>query len=1068
MPSGLTRRRLLRVTAAGFGGLPAPSLAAPSAMLRPVELRCEHLVDPRGIDVPAPRLSWVCAATRDGFRDLRQSAYRILVASSPDPSREPDLWDSGMVCSPQSVLVPYGGRKLVSGQLCFWTVFIWDQEGERSAPVAPATWSMGLLDEQDWRGGWVGWDKEPAAMLLDANWIGYAQPGIAGKEANHVQYFRREFELPAAAAPGGGFIMVAADTDAVVFIDGQWVGATQGWDSAKRLDLPALRAGRHVAAIMVGRRDGASRPAALAARLEIDCVDGQALRIATDAAWQAADWVLPDWRQVDFDAATWEVAKVLAPVGATPWGRVAAPVVADGPAISLRRDVMLDRPVRRATAYLSGLGWSELWINARRVGDAVLSPGLADYSGRVPYVALEIAELLRPGANGLGVVLGNGRFRSPRPSARDFGSPRMRLQIEITFRDGTAARILGDETWLATDAGPIRRNNEYDGETYDARMDMPGWSEPGFDAKSWRPARAHAAPGGVMSATMAEPSRVLRVIQPARVIQSGPGARVFDFGQNIAGVCRLRAAGGRGAEIVVRHAESLRSDETLDVANLRGARATDRFVLDGGPRRAFQPRFTTHGFRFAELSGDEGATLEALEIADDLRVTGRFACSNPLLNRIHDAMAASVRANCRSIRTDCPQRDERQGWLGDPAGGWLGEAMMFGNAAFYAKWLTDITDTQRPDGSLSDVAPNYWEIYEDDVSWPSNLVSVAGMFLEQYADLAPMRRHLPAMVRWLDHMGSFLTGTVMPRDKYGDWGAPPEDRAATHPADASRQAPGTLIATAYFVRCLDLVARYAAILGHDPARYAEQAARIRAAFHGNFMNAATGRYGNGDATSTILALAFDLAPVEHRAAAGAHLLSTITAAGGHVCFGLIGAQWINQVLTALGRADVAYAMATTTTYPGFGYMIGRGATPLWELWNGDTADPAMNSRNHTMLMGDLPAWLYHHVAGLAPDPARPGFEHILIAPRPVGDLTWAEADYASPRGRVAVRWRVGAGRLNIVAEVPPNASATLTLPPGSHGDAWRIEHGRPAPVAGQSWPLGSGRHEFATDWSGAG
>lgn len=1081
---GVTRRRLIR--AAGsvpLGGLlPRPGVAAAAARpptLRAVDLRCEHLTDPTGIDTEMPRVSWACEAARPGLRGLRQSAYRIVVASSPALLDRPDLWDSGVVRSDRSVLVPYAGRPLRSGQTCTWTVSVWDQDGTRSDAGAPASWSIGLLRPEDWQAGWIGVPDSTAPPLLEASWIGYAHPEWANPEPDHTQYFRRVFTLPAAAAPGGSIILVAADRDAAVFVDGRWAGGAEGWDTAKRIDLPALTAGPHVLAVQVGRRDGQRKPAALAARLEVACIDGQDVAVTTDAAWQCADWVHPDWKDLAFDATKWDAAKVFAPVGAAPWGPVHAQVVHGGPATWLRREVMLDRPVRRATAYLSGLGWSELWVNGRRVGDAVLSPGLTDYDRRVPYATHEIAGLLHRGANALGVVLGNGRFRAPRPSARDFGAPRMRLRVDVAFADGTTARILGDGGWQATQTGPIRRNNEYDGEAYDARHEMPGWSEAGFAASAdWTPAATVPGPGGTVRAQMTEPTRVIQILQPVRVTALQPGgARVFDFGQNIAGVCRLHTpVGPAGAEIVLRHAERLRAgDGELDVENLRSARATDRFVLDGKGPRTFQPRFTTHGFRYAELSGPnaDAAQLEACVVGDDLRPTGQFACSNPLLNRIYDAMAWSVRANCRGgVRTDCPQRDERQGWLGDPAESCRGEAMMFGNAAFYAKWLENIADTQRPDGSLSDVAPSYWPVYEDDVSWPSAFLAIPGMLLDQYGDRRPLETHYAAMERWIDHMRGFLRDDgAMPRDRWGDWGAPPEDRRSTHPADPKQQAPGALIGTAYFVHCLDMMARYAGVLGRDPSPYAGQASRLRDRFNEAFFDRSAGRYGNGDATSSILALAFDLAPESRRSAAAAQLVSRIEQAGRHVCFGLVGAQWVNRVLTALGRADLAYAMATQRTYPGLGYMIEQGATTLWELWNGDAADPAMNSGNHTMLMGDLPEWLYHHVAGIAPDPARPGYEHILIQPHPVGDLRWAEAEYLSPRGRIAVRWALADGRLTVSADVPPNAVATLSLPAGSRGrPTWKAGGSRSAPAAApgsgivRSWLLGSGRHQVETGW----
>jgi alpha-L-rhamnosidase len=846
-------------------------------------------------------------------------------------------------------------------------------------------------------------------------------------------------------------VTLAADGDATLFVNGDWVGSGAGWAKATRLELPALAAGELVLSVTVGHHGGIRAPTALAARFEARCVDGQAIALATDARWQAADWVLPDWKKPGFDATNWQAARVYDAGAAARWGQVPVAAVGDGPAVWLRREFTLETPVRRAVAYLSGLGWSELWINGTRAGDEVLSPGLTDYARRVQVVARDITALLRSGPNAAGIVLGNGRFRAPRPNARDYGMPRALLQIEITLADGTTRRVVSDTAWRATDAGPIRANNEYDGEDYDARAEMPGWSAPGFDVAAWQPAVKATPPAGRLVSAMAEPSRVLQVRAAKTVTRDADGRVIFDFGQNMAGVCRLSLDAPPGTAITLRHAERLGPDGRLDVANLRSARATDTYVARGGAA-TWQPRFTTHGFRYAELTGVPAgtrmATLAACVVGDDLAPSGHFACSNALLTRIHEAIAWTVRSNCRSIRTDCPQRDERQGWLGDPAEEARGEAYLFGNAAFYAKWLHDIADAQREDGSLPDVAPPYWAVDPDDVSWPAALVAITDMLREHHGDTRIVRTMLPVALRWLDHLlGRVKDGTI-DADQYGDWGAPPEDRRLTHPADPARLTSGSLIATAYLVHCLEMVGAWAAQDGRaeDAMRLRMAARDGRAGFHARFLNAGAGWYDNGTATACILPLAFGLVPAERREAVIARLVHQIDQADGpQPAFGLVGAQFACRVLTEIGRADLAYGMATRSAYPSLGYMLAQGATTLWELWNGDTAPAAMNSGNHTMLMGDLPLWLYRHVLGLVPD--APGFAAVRLAPNVVGDLTWAAGATETPVGRLGCEWRLTGDRLRVVAEVPANVSARFVAPPGFAAPA----------LAGGS-VLGGGRH----------
>ncbi|MGB7758244.1 MAG: glycoside hydrolase family 78 protein [Bryobacteraceae bacterium] len=725
------------------------------------------------------------------------------------------------------------------------------------------------------------------------------------------------------------------------------------------------------------------------------------------------------------------------------------------PARYLRTEFTAGKTVRRAMVYYSGLGTSELYLNGAKVGDHVLSPGLTDYDKRALYVTFDVTRQLTAGKNTIGLILGNGRFYAPRAErTRNFGFPKAILRLDIEYQDGSNATVVSGPEWKLSSNGPILANNEYDGEEYDARRELAGWDRPGFDDSAWTAAQLVAPPGGPLAAQMANPLRVVETLHPVSVNPLKPGVWIFDMGQNMVGWCRLHVAGPKGAQVQLRHAETLAADGSLYVANLRSARATDVYTLKGEGAEVYEPRFTYHGFRYVELTGWPGgaapttAALEGRVVHDDMQPVADFSSSSDMLNRIHHNVFWGIRGNYRSIPTDCPQRDERQGWLGDRSQVSRSESYMFDIAAFYSKWEQDLADAQHDNGSIPDVAPNYWPLYNDDITWPSTFLFVPGMLYDQYGDRRVLERAYPAIKEWIEHERGYLQNGLMPKDMYADWCVPPEDPKLIHSKDPARVTNRMLIATAYYYDLLRLAAHYARMLDQpaDAAGYEALAEQVNAAFQKRFLNPSTGVYDNATQTSSILPLFFNLAPAENRAALLASLVNNIEhVTNGHVGTGLVGAQFLMRTLTDNGRADLAYEIATQPTYPGWGYMVSKGATTIWELWNGDTADPAMNSGNHVMQIGDLAVWMYEYLAGIRPDPANPGFRHVLIHPYPAGDLTFVKASHQSLYGKVATSWKRDGGAFTLAVSIPPNTSATVWMP--AKDAAAVTESGSPAASA---------------------
>ena len=750
------------------------------------------------------------------------------------------------------------------------------------------------------------------------------------------------------------------------------------------------------------------------------------------------------------------------------------------PSPYLRKEFRLEKPVHKARLYTTARGVYEPYVNGERVGKDVLAPGWTDYRKRIQYQTYDVTGLLAEGRNALGAVLGDGWYAGfvgfdPKHRGAHYGSRALLLaQLEVEYEDSTAQTIVSDSSWKSS-TGPILYSDLLVGESYDARQEMAGWNEPGFDDSDWYPVGVEEVEGPPLVAQPDEGVRVTGEVAAKAVTEPKRGVYVFDMGQNMVGWVRLKVEGEAGTEVTLRHAEALNPDGTIYTTNLRFARATDRYVLRSGGEEVYEPRFTFHGFRYVEVTGYPGEpsleTITGRVVCSATLPAGSFECSSPMVNKLQSNIVWGQRGNFLSIPTDCPQRDERLGWMGDAQIFVRTAAFNMDIAAFFEKWMVDVEDNLSPEGAFPDVAPLFGDrseafLRQGSPAWGDAGVIVPWTIYKTYGDTRIVEKHYDAMCRWMEYLRE-ANPELLRRNKmgnnYGDWLSPKGDYT-----------PKDLLATAYWAYDAKLMAEMAEAIGRgeEAKGYENLFKGIKGAFNESYV-APDGRIKGDTQTCYVLALHMGLLPEELRPAAAEHLMVAIEREDWHLSTGFVGVGYLCPVLTEAGHSDIAYRLLNNDTYPSWGYTIRQGATTIWERWDGWTEErgfqsPNMNSFNHYSL-GSVGEWLYRYVAGIDQDPRSSGYKHIVIHPHPGGGLASAGAQYDSIRGMVVSKWEIVDGLFQLKTTIPANTTATVHIP--ALGGTAVSESGRPLDRAegvellrledGEAVvAVGSGRYEF--------
>lgn len=1041
-------------------------------------LRCEYRVDPQGIDIVQPRLSW---EMRDSRRGAKQTAYQILVAGTPEKlaADQGDLWDSGKVVSDQSTQVVYAGKPLQSRMPCCWKVRVWDTAGKPTSYSKPASWSMGLLDPEDFKAKWIGVTGSmlsdgadtPVPALDGCQWVWVAEPGVKATEnaPAGMRFFRKCVTIPEGKVVSRAQFSVAADDNMELLVNGERAGSGAGFEAPQAIDVTdRLVSGKNCFALTA--TNGGPSPAGLIGKLIIHFKQGEPLVCPIDPSWKAAVGPEANWLATDFDDSHWAAAVAIAKPGDAPWGALKVPVSTRPQACPLfRKQFDVKGKVRRATLYGSALGNYRFHINGKPVGNDYFTPDWTDYKKRVYYNTYDVTDLVQEnGANAIGGVLAAGWYAGAigwGGLRNHYGEkPWLFAQLEIELADGTIQTVVTDNSWKTT-LGPYLEGEFLAGETYDATKEIAGWAEPGLKEARWQPvaindsnlAKLQAFPGVTVQETS--------VVRPVKIAEPKPGAYVFDLGQNFAGFARLKARGPAGTKVVLRFAEVLNPDGTLYTTNLRGARAIDTYVLKGNGEEVWQPRFTFHGFRYVEVTGYPGKPTEdaitGIAINSNIPLVGTFECSSPMVNQLYKNIVWTQRANFISVPTDCPQRDERLGWTGDAQTFVRAATYNADVASFFTKWLVDLDDAQKPDGYVPDVAPGILNPIGSVAAWADASTICPWTIYQVYNDKRILEKHYGLMARWVEYCRKNSTDLLRPAAGYGDW------------LSIKADTPLDVIATAYFAYSTHLTAEAARALGKldDAKKYDDLFEQIKAAFNKAYV-AADGRIKGNTQTCYVMALWFDLLPNDRQAAAARYLVEDIQSRDNHLSTGFVGTSVLMPTLSATGNTPTAYKLFLNDTFPSWGFSIKHGATSIWERWDGWTPekgfqDPGMNSFAHYSF-GAVARWMFQTVAGI--DMAAPGFQRLMIHPQPAEGLTWAKASYGSIHGLIATEWKTEKGKLTLVVTIPANTTATVFLPTAN--SAGVTEGGRPATeaegvkflrVEGSEslFGLGSGEYRFA-------
>ena len=790
--------------------------------------------------------------------------------------------------------------------------------------------------------------------------------------------------------------------------------------------------------------------------------EGPELQSMQRAYWQVRIWdnngKVTEWSEPAF----WEMGILNPGLWKASWiSKVNEPETAESkPAHYYRKEFPLSKKVKSARVYVTSKGLYQLFLNGEKVSDDLFTPGWTTYNKRLQYQVYDVTSMLKVN-NSMGAMLGDGWYRgtigrNKKENLYYYGDKlALFVQLQINYTDGTSELVTTDQSWKVT-TGAIIESDIYNGEIYDARKEMSGWNQPGFDDNKWEKVAVVSHSNDILVEQRGVPVKAIQEIQPVKSLVTPKGEMVFDMGQNMVGWVRLKVKGKKGDQITLKFAEVLDKEGNFYTVNLRAAKATLTYILKGEVEEIFEPYFTFYGFRFVKLEGFHQTPaldqITGIVIYSEMKPTGTFTCSDSLINQLQSNIQWGQKGNFLDVPTDCPQRDERLGWTGDAQVFAPTAAFNFDVSAFYTKWLKDLAADQLPDGKVPDVIPDVRNGRGGSTAWADAALIVPWTMYLSYGDKRILEEQYTSMKGWVDYMSGragedFLwTGD----NHYGDWLA----YASTSSDYTGATTEKDLIATAYYKYSSGLLAEIARIIGknEDAEKYAALSENIKKAFIGEFVTPA-GRLISHTQTAYSLAIAFDLLP-ENLVPAAAKYLAEDVRKMRHLTTGFVGTPLLCKTLSNQGYEELAFLLLNRKEYPSWLYPVTQGATTIWERWDGQKPDGTfqtvgMNSFNH-YAYGAIGEWLYTNVAGIRIDEKNPGYKHFYLEPHPGGGLTHAEAEHQTMYGKIKSAWKIEGENFTYDVEIPANTTATVILP-GKEKEPQK---------------LGSGKYSFSSSLTG--
>ena len=1008
----------------------------PEVDLAVTDLRVNYEKEPSCIENPV--FSWCVNSDRRG---AYQSGYRIRVSKNKNLTAESaDLvWDSGVAASSDSVNIPCGAE-LEEATRYYWNVTITD-DMSRTVTSQTSYFDTALTKTGFDGADWIMQNTADQSSMgfQGSNWIWLLSGDTQGTVPEKTQYFRYTFNIEKEVEEA--FLGFTVDDYGTLYVNGEKAAdfpESRGWETAYCFDAAKyLKTGENlIACAVVNKQVGYG---AMIFKLIVKYKDGTQDIIVSDGNWKASDKNPAGWNKPDFDDSAFAKVNSVICYGGDPWyEKVNFPDLSQG-APTLRCEFEVGSNVKSAFLFASAAGLYDAYINGQKAGNDVLNPGRSEYDKRIMYQCIDVTNQLKTGKNAIGAVLGRGWYIG---AYSPYGGryPAFICKLVIEYENGEKQTVCSNGGWKCTLDGPIIYDDIFNGETYDGRRELTGWSSAGYDDSAWvsvQPTTANKLGIGTLVPQLSGTVKVMDTIAAKEMTEPKKNVYVYDFGQNLAGTVTLKLKGEAGVEVRLRHAEMLNDGSsgsdgpkgTIYTANLRSALATDTYTLKGDPDgEIYTPAFTFHGFRYVEITGLKEAPalsdVTANVMYSDMEDTGKITTSDELVNQLISNTYWGQRGNFLSTPTDCPQRDERMGWSGD-AQIFSGTAAYNMNVkAFFDKYITDLNDCQRGDGAYPDVAPQtYRSMYggSGNNAWGDAGIIIPWVMYTRYGDISYIEKYYGNMKKYIKYLIGTSKDFIRGQSAYGDWLSIGESTRID------------VTDTAYCAYVCDLMAKMAALLGNetDAKHFADYAQSYKDAWNNKYVKS-KGVLKSDTQTSYLLAIAFEIVPEEDRQAFADTLNEKIKKNGTKLTTGFIGCPLLLPVLCEYDHIDTAFALLQQTEYPSWKYPILQGATTIWERWNSYTisngfGDAGMNSFNHYSY-GSVTEWIYSTLIGITADESKPGFSHFILKPTAGGGLTYANGEYVSIRGTIKSGWVAENDVMTKYAcTVPANTTATLYL-----------------------------------------